>query len=125
MIDRSWPGTAETVKGLLGIRRNTPTKMFIIQLVSDGPNRGDISVRKYVANSTKINLRCCFNWAGIRGSLLRSSAKCVHFDISVSFTSILTAINATRTSNNNSALREIFNVFGDTTNKNKALTWNA
>ena len=40
-------------RGLLGIRRNTPNKMCVIQLVSDDPNRGDISVRKYLAKSTK------------------------------------------------------------------------
>ena len=54
-------------------------------------------------NSTEKNLRCCFNWDGIRDSLVRSSMKCIHFDISVSFTSSLTASNATLTSNNNSA----------------------
>ena len=51
------PGvTAEADKGLLGIRCNTPNKMCIIQLVSDGPNGGDISVRKYLANSIKNGL---------------------------------------------------------------------
>ena len=53
--DQSWPETAETDEGLLDIRRNTPNKSQFVS-VSDGPNRGNINVRKYLAKQHRKEL---------------------------------------------------------------------
>ncbi len=124
-------GFAETDNRLLGIQCDTPksiqgtlSALCTIWLLKDGPRRGDISTRYYLANTTEKSLRYYFNCPGIGCSLLQLSTKCIQLNIGVPCTSGLAAINATRMSNNNLAYRETCKAI-DMNNKNKARTWKA
>ena len=77
VCDRSWYSTVRWTMGFLVFEVIRQIKCVLFSSSAMALIEV-ISIRKHLAHSTKKHLRCGFNLVGIRGSLLRSSAKYIH-----------------------------------------------